>query len=371
LALALTIKNHLMKSIFSSFFVLLVLFSSINAQEKYKRKITVTEWVKEMLECKENTYSLENTEITFDYRKDTLYQASRDERETQDTINCFVEIQNCKLPTNSFALQGIFFKKYVFIYDSEAKNMNVYNCTFNEGIEILWGDMGMLLFSSTIFNDEFEVFESNMPMLSFSECTFNVKKQKARSNINLTKLDKDYKSIITISSPNDEKKIKIFQIDSCQINSDSLTPVINFNFAGFNLLSFTDTDFKNTIVNFSASSIEKEFTVIDCNFDQPIGMQGFSFPEKGTNFHWDQIKDVGIAIYNDGFKGTYTAETDSQLQEINKYNELVSSYKQMYSTYRTRGDMESANNCYIAMKDVETRRLAYLYKENRKLSQLL
>ena len=139
--------------------------------------------------------------------------------------------------------------------------------------------------------------------------------------------------------------------------------------ADFNSISFIDTDFKNTIVNFETSSIEKTFVVDNCKFNQAIGMSGFHFPEKGTNFHWDQVKNVGFAIYDKRMKEKYDATVDSQLVDLIKYNELISAYKQMYSSYRIRGDMESANNCYIAMKDVETRRLAYLYRDKKNLTR--
>ncbi|NJO92477.1 MAG: hypothetical protein HC831_28525 [Chloroflexia bacterium] len=321
-----------------------------------------------MLECKKKNYILENAEIVFEYKKDSIYEPNQDSLGKKDTIKCYVEMYNCKLPSQSFTLNGLVFKKYVFFTKCELTNMNVTNCEFNEGIEILWGNMGLLIFKNTIFNDVFETFEVEIPILQFDRCTFNVKNQKVRSYVNMNEPGEGFKSIFNIASPDDEKRVKLFSLDSCEINSDSLIPVFNIRLANFNALSFTDIDFKNTIINFSSTSIDKSFVIEDCKINQPIGMSGFNFPEKGTNFHWNQIEKAGIAIYNANYKEIYAAENDSQLQEINKYNELVSSYKQMYSTYRTRGDMESANNCYIAMKDVETRRLEYLYREKRNLT---
>ncbi len=321
-----------------------------------------------MLECKKKNYILRNAEVVFEYEKDSIYQSNQDSLSKMDTIKCFVEMHNCKLPVQSFSLKNLVFKKYVFFTECELTNMNLIHCEFNEGIEILWGNMGMLMFKNTIFNDVFETFEVDIPILNFNKCTFNVKKQKVRSYVNINEPGDGFKSIFNIASPGGEKRVKLFSLDSCQINSDSLTPVFNIRLANFNALSFANIDFKNTIINFSSTSIDKSLVIEDCKINRPIGMSGFNFPEKGTNFHWSQIKDAGIAIYNTNYKEIYTAENDSQLQEINKYNELVSSYKQMYSTYRTRGDMESANNCYIAMKDIETRRLAYLYREKQNLT---
>ncbi len=131
--------------------------------------------------------------------------------------------------------------------------MNVHNCTFNEGIEILWGNLGLLLFSETEFNDVLETYEADISMLQLNKCIFNVINQKVKSNININEPGKGFKSFLNIASPDYEKRIKIFNIDSCEIKSDSLTPVLNVILADFNSVGFNDTDFKNTILNFETS----------------------------------------------------------------------------------------------------------------------
>jgi len=52
----------------------------------------------------------------------------------------------------------------------------------------------------------------------------------------------------------------------------------------------------------------------------------------------------------------------SELSDVYMYDNLIATYKTLHEMYKTRGDMESANGCYVEMKFVETRRLEFVYK---------
>ncbi len=351
------------------FILLIFLFAAnyINAQKKYKRKITVSEWIDEMVTYEKNNYVLVNTEIIYNNKTDSVYGAMNSDDSIKHSIECYVDIIDCKFPMQTFSINGLSFKKSVFIMQCDISNININYCQFKEGLEILWGNLGLMSFSDCVFNDAIDTYEAEISVFSFRKCRFNASSKKVKSNINVNTPDSSFKSILSIASPSASKKINNLQLDSCQIIADGVTPVFYLLYSEFNTVELRDIDFKNTILDFETSSIEKTFNVVNCEFNKPIGMNSFNFPEKGTNFHWDQIKDVGIAIYTDNLKSVYTAAVDSQLTDIPKYNELISAYKNLYSMYRTRGDMESANLSYMAMKDVETRRLAYLYRETRNM----
>ena len=51
-----------------------------------------------------------------------------------------------------------------------------------------------------------------------------------------------------------------------------------------------------------------------------------------------------------------------ELSDEKLYNEFITSYKKFFSVFKNKGDLKSANACYAEMKDVETRRLKYLYE---------
>ncbi|MCH8318561.1 MAG: hypothetical protein IIA88_08700 [Bacteroidetes bacterium] len=63
------------------------------------------------------------------------------------------------------------------------------------------------------------------------------------------------------------------------------------------------------------------------------------------------------------FKKNYKAKTDDELKDIYKYDELIAIYNKLFQIYKARGDIESVNGCYVELKDVETRRLNFLYRQ--------
>jgi len=45
------------------------------------------------------------------------------------------------------------------------------------------------------------------------------------------------------------------------------------------------------------------------------------------------------------------------------FEQLVYNYQRLFSSYRSRGDIESANACYIEMKEIERARLRFHHKQ--------
>ena len=60
----------------------------------------------------------------------------------------------------------------------------------------------------------------------------------------------------------------------------------------------------------------------------------------------------------------YFVKTDDELKNYYLFKELISSDNKVFKLYRERGDIESANACYVEMKDIETRRWQYIYKQD-------
>jgi hypothetical protein len=79
---------------------------------------------------------------------------------------------------------------------------------------------------------------------------------------------------------------------------------------------------------------------------------------------------VGLGFYADYNNPPFTNKTDTLIADINSFNELNSSYRKFFSMYRTQGDKESANACYIQMKDMETTKYRYLHEQDKNLDSL-
>lgn len=339
----------------------------LQSQENYTRKLSVTEWVNEMENCKTGYYYLDNTHIEVFTKQDSLLIPGAEWAGFNKSINCIVHLNNCKFPEYSFNIKGLEFKNLVFFMNCKSNHINFHDCQFAEGIEILWSDLGLLFFDNTDFDYEVEIYESSCSMLRFKKCNFNASKKFIHTNISFGELAPNYRNILKIASPDDNKQLKTFSIDSCTINPDSVIPVISFTLANIGKLHLGGLDFNNGILNFDNSSIEKSLEVENCKINTPIGATNLSIPNIGTSLNWDLIEKNGFAIYDEGLNKQYTAKGDSQLTNKKKYNSLIATYKMFHDMYKLRGDMESANSSYIAMKDIETRRFAFLYKTDKNL----
>lgn len=355
-----------MKGILLSLTLLLFCYNS-QSQENYTRTISVSDWVDEMVNCNTGYYSLENTRIELLSKRDSLLVPGVKWQGYNQTINCIVHLKNCKFPGYSFNLKGLKFKKLVFIMNCKSSHINFEDCLFDEGVEILWSDFGLTFFNNTDFNYEIDIYESDFSLLQFSKCNFNASKKHIYTNIDFGNLSIGYKNIFKVVSPDDKKQIKALSLDSCIINSDSVIPVIGFTLANIGKLHFGGLDFKNAILNFDNASIAQSLEVENCTINTPIGAANLSIPGVGTSLNWDLVENNGFAIYDEGLNSYYTAKGDSQLTNKKKYNNLIATYKMFHDMYKLRGDMESANRSYIAMKDIETRRFAFLYKKDKNL----
>ncbi len=79
---------------------------------------------------------------------------------------------------------------------------------------------------------------------------------------------------------------------------------------------------------------------------------------------WAESTDrVDTIVFFDGY--------ESSLEDVYAYDELIAKYKTLHDLYKTRGDMESANGSYVEMKDVETRRLLYISRQDGGLNNYL
>ena len=55
----------------------------------------------------------------------------------------------------------------------------------------------------------------------------------------------------------------------------------------------------------------------------------------------------------------YFCKSKEELSNRNQYKDLITSYYRLYAIFKSNGDISSANNAYIEMKEVEARRLRY------------
>lgn len=364
--------NTTKKSLFLLLLCILILPIHLFSQNKYKRKMSITEWIVEMEQCAEQLYWLEDAEIFYDQSKDSLYHWDQPRTEPTEkdakavkNIAPIIVIKNCKLPINlTVQLRNIVFQKNVCFGDCEgAGQLIFYNCTFKQGMDFIGSDLDQLNFEYCSILHRTVVIESHIGIFSFENCSFYTDRKAVESSyrVGYELVNQDHQYLFRISL--NEKKINAFVMSKCKILTTDVIPIVAFSGGKYDFMSFDGINFSNCILDFSGCSVKEDFSILNCSFMQPFGAHKFSFPADNTTVDWRQIDSVGLGLYLD-YPHVFTSKTDTLYSNDHVFNELNSTYRKFYSMYRTQGDMVSANACFMQMKDIETGRYHHLYQKH-------
>ena len=349
-----------------------ILFAShLFAQNNYKRKISISEWIEEMENTKDDVYGLEDTEIYFDEIKDSLYSWQQP-RAPQPGISPKIEkniipkilILNCKLPDPTCIIGNInFHNNIIFSRCEGAGQLVFYNCTFNHGLEFHYSAFGNMQFEYCSILQRIVVHELQIDFFTFNNCALYTDHKVPESyyHLGFEKENHSYQYLFRITQR--QKKINTFVLSKCKFLPTKVKPVLAFYGGKYDIISIDGINFSNSIINFENCSVKENLTVQNSKFNQPLGMYKFNFPKDNSSFHWSQIDSVGLGLYN-SYEEPYTNKTDTLISNVHLFNELNSSYRKIFTMYKTQGDIESANACYIQMKDMETKRYLHLYKKD-------
>lgn len=347
------------------------------SQNKYERKICISEWIEEMEKCKDPIYLLDNTEIYYDESKDSLHswihprttKPIEEDIKREKNIKPIILIRNCKLPNIATSqVRNVIFQNNIRFYNCEgAVQLIFYNCTFKQGLDFHNSDMGSIEFRYCSILQRTVIYELQINMISFSDCSFytDYKVVKALQHYGFEEENQSYQYLFRISQ--NEKSINTFYLSDCKLLPTKVVPIISFEGGKYDAIYFEGVNFSNSLINFSNCSVKENFIVKGCEFKLPLGMYQFNFPNNNTSFHWSQLDSVGIGLY-ENYSKYYTHNTDTLISDIYNFDELNSSYRKFYSMYRTRGDIESANACYKQMKDMETTKFHYLYQKDKSIN---
>lgn len=166
-------------------------------------------------------------------------------------------------------------------------------------------------------------------------------------------------------------------------------------------LSFdSDTLANIAILN---TTVNTEFNLTGTSIGGKVLVRQSLFPDSpNSNVEWHSLRHAKLGLFTDWhfnpkasslswrnpeFEGTplhvspnfVTGESESDFVNEKQFKDLVALYFQFLGIYRQRGDLEAYNECFIAMKELQTKRLAYLYRSHPsfesyfrlKLAQLL
>jgi len=331
-------------------------------EQEYSRTISLSTWIEEMVSCEKENYRLNDAEIIYDPEKhpdDNLF-ISWSERDSLNsilaskklTVNANVSLKNCKFLDDLIIFLGfIEFKGSIEFWECKNLWASVKKCEFNN-FEIHNSDFKYgIYFGDCVFHNSAQIINSKAEEFYFKNCRFVPLPNREENDL-----------FFFLAGSN----IETLVLRSCSIEfGENMMPSsFKISSSQLNTIILRDIDFTNAIADFSDSEVDKAFIVRNCEFSLPIGFENFSFPEKGMRFEWELLKGNKIGLWNEYDEQPYTAASDSQLADFYNFNELLSIYNNLYTIYKTRGERESANGCYIEMKDIETRRLKHLHQNN-------
>ncbi len=349
---------------------------------------------------KDTVFKLSDAIILFDKKTDSIF-ARRYNSESQEdefirtdtiTINKALDFNNVHFEHKIFSrsLSGGFghikFTKAVAFINTST--LVIENCVFKDKFEIKNTDKdyeglewltkngsshtGWIHIDETKFSKDFQIQynreDHNLPAgLSITYC-------------DISHSIEDNNSYIFIKHLNflDFRNNSFHGKGSIRINANSITrfDVSNNNFSdvspGFNLSKFTDSDDVTIMDNeigatvlFSADALSPNFVIPWQQLDSKINS-----PE-GYEFYLIELnKEAGGKEYdyyylygNDSIENEYFVNK-SFTNYKNSYKKEIQLLANFRNFYERQHDPEDANNVYLALKNLETDRLKFVYKES-------
>ncbi len=171
-----------------------------------------------------------------------------------------------------------------------------------------------------------------------------------------------------------EYPIEKVEIASNEFDNRGLKNVFSINLESASLGELKMILNHMQVLNLSSAEVEKALLIDSLFVDDYIGILNFDFPEANTNVSWYNLGGEKFSILyteESDLIIPYQAKTDEQLADNLKFNDLMSAYNKFNALFHDRGDIGSANKSYVEIKDIETRKQAFIQKINPSLNNLI
>lgn len=330
------------------------LFAQENKEEnsKYTRRIPCEKFIEELVQCKKSVYRLENAEIYgWSYQFVQHYL-----KEKQYLVSAAIELDNCNL--GEMELGYIVFEKSLNITNSVG-SFSADNCVFNKRLffessiltsfylEQCQVDCGMMLNGTTV--KSVAIKNSNFNSKGFDEDIELLKYQPI--------------SLIELGFGN---KVDLLEIEKTVFKSTIEGIVLKLNIE-FDNVYLTENQIR-VPVDLKNITVEKDFSIENCIFSKPISLENTKLPEENSTFIFEQFAHKLCLFRNDTYQNPYLPENENLVDNVIRFNKMISVYSKLMNIFKIQGDTRSGNLCYIEKKELETRRLRYLYNKESNLN---
>ncbi len=361
---------------FYAFLLFISFFPSLESiaqnEVKYERTMSISEFIKEITTPQSDSIvELDRVNIVADTIKDKRYligaKAKGRDMNWDNLLAQYpiIEVENkVELLKIRFGQQTVLpkihFKKEVHIEFVDVNgDLNFRECVFEKSLYLFRLSAYFLGFHGCTFNGDANFEEANSVQFYINKCVFNryFWVYNVEKPLNLDIYNSQFiGGCYTYSSTPSTLNISDSQFDK----------VKNTDFVSFNNTTFKDFGLYNVNfklpVRFSGTSIKENFNVIKCQFNQANDFSSISLPEGNTYARWSLFEKFKFGIIlNDSTYYNGKNAIDSTTQD--KYYALIKVYSQFLRAYKNNGDQESYNECYIEMKDIQTRKSAFNFKQ--------
>lgn len=170
--------------------------------------------------------------------------------------------------------------------------------------------------------------------------------------------------------------LKLRDVNDLEISENKFSGSYQHTFTGIstqvNNLIISDNVFESSLA-LELMKIESQLEILRNQFSQSVAFSNVVFPENYNMISWQQFQGRKLGFYEDipadfiyygfdvGLGYLFKATSDSEMSNQEGYDRLISIYYELFTIFKGNGNIESSNGCYAEMKDIEGRRLKYIY----------
>ncbi len=343
-----------------------------------RQEISLTDLI-DLMSADGNTISIRNYIIKVSEKDDEIKTEEFD-------FDIFEVSPKNKVVKKRLVLHNCIFKldkeQHLVFKDWSIKDLQIVGCEFYGRVEFKDATdyNGALLFiENSIFHDQFEIFnfehrttnlrlsgnefrsevliDAKLKEMKIENCNFNAdslifkEKQEIKTFYQLDMHGQDVGKLILTNN--------VF-------NNNALSYLYSVNFSSSNINELKMISNRMQTLDLSGAEVSKSFLVDSLFVEDYIGILNFNFPENNTNISWYNFSGEKFSIFQieENMIIAYQAKTDIQLSDNLLYNDLMSAYNKFNALYHDRGDIVSANASYVEIKNIETRKQAFVQTIN-------
>jgi hypothetical protein len=264
-----------------------------------------------------------------------------------------------------WVMNNFVFKEFVTI--SQFSNMSAIfkDCIFEKTLRITKCQIIFLGFENCKFQHGFRYQLSELKeYVRFNNCTIslnpNIQDDSRMSLFNLFVREAHLFEFSQKGEPID------FFMNNCTFdipkrNKNLPKYAINISETHFTNLQLVDNVF-NANLNLAQATIENQFLFSGGQLNGSLIMDALNMNPLNTRVQWTKLSNNKISVY-DGRKQLVNGHVRYQIKDEVIFANLISCYATFYGLFKSQGNRNNSNSCYVEWKDIET---AYLYNQYQK-----